>query len=131
MVDHSNTAGRYALADGPRFDCAVNAVERVLVALPEVHRAGTKGVPVAAIGGDAIRSLGALFIADLTLAFAPGLVGVFIGVGLWGLYLGLCRGRNGKVIDWLSELTADCPRMIARNMSDQCGARCPDLPRVL
>ncbi|MGC2715410.1 MAG: hypothetical protein WA366_18725, partial [Pseudolabrys sp.] len=71
-------------------DCAVNAVERVLVALPEVHRAGTKGVPVAAIGGDAIRSLGALFIADLTLAFAPGLVGVFIGVGLWGLYLGLC-----------------------------------------
>ena len=23
-------------------------------------------------------------------AFAPGLVGVFIGVGLWALYLGLC-----------------------------------------
>ena len=28
--------------------------------------------------------LGALFIADLTLAFVPGLGGVFIGVGLWG-----------------------------------------------
>ena len=41
------------------------------------------------------------------------------------------RGRDAKVIDWLSELTADCPRMIARNMSDQCGARCPDLPWVL
>ena len=29
--------------------------------------------------------LGALFIADLTLAFVPGLGGVFVGVGLWGL----------------------------------------------
>jgi MFS family permease len=44
--------------------------------------------------------LGALFIADLTLAFAPGLVGVFIGVGLWGLYLGLSQGL-------LSALVAD------------------------
>ena len=44
--------------------------------------------------------LGALFIADLTLALAPGLVGVFIGVGLWGLYLGLSQGL-------LSALVAD------------------------
>jgi MFS family permease len=36
--------------------------------------------------------LGALIFADLTLAFAPGLVGVFVGVGLWGLYLGLSQG---------------------------------------
>jgi hypothetical protein len=41
------------------------------------------------------------------------------------------RGRDAKVIDWLSELTADCPRMSAHNMNDQCGARFPDLPRVL
>jgi hypothetical protein len=41
------------------------------------------------------------------------------------------RGRDAKIVDWLRELTADCPRMIARNMSDQCGARCPDLARVL
>jgi MFS family permease len=44
--------------------------------------------------------LGALFIADLTLALAPGLGGVFVGVGLWGLYLGLSQGL-------LSALVAD------------------------
>jgi hypothetical protein len=26
------------------------------------------------------------------------------------------RGRAGKVIDWLDELTADCPKKQARNM---------------
>jgi hypothetical protein len=41
------------------------------------------------------------------------------------------RGRDGKIIDWLSELTADCPKKSAHNWNDQCGARCPDLPRVL
>ena len=41
------------------------------------------------------------------------------------------RGRDGKIIDWPSELTADCPKKSARNMSDQCDARCPDLARVL
>jgi MFS family permease len=44
--------------------------------------------------------LGALVIADLTLAFLPGLGGVFVGVGLWGLYLGLSQGL-------LSALVAD------------------------
>jgi MFS family permease len=44
--------------------------------------------------------LGILFIADLTLAFAPGLGGVFAGVGLWGIYLGLSQGL-------LSALVAD------------------------
>ena len=41
------------------------------------------------------------------------------------------RGRDGKVIDWLGELTAECPKKIAHNMNDPCGARFPDLPRVL
>jgi hypothetical protein len=41
------------------------------------------------------------------------------------------RGRNAKLIDWLDEITADCPKKIAHNMNDPCGARCPDLPRVL
>ena len=41
------------------------------------------------------------------------------------------RGRDAKIIDWLDELTANCPKKSARNMNDQCGARCPDLPRVL
>jgi hypothetical protein len=29
-------------------------------------------------------------------------------------------------IDWLDELTADCPKKSARNNNDQCGAWCPD-----
>jgi hypothetical protein len=41
------------------------------------------------------------------------------------------RGRDGKIIDWLDAITADCPKKSAHNMNDQCGARCPDLPRVL
>jgi len=40
------------------------------------------------------------------------------------------RGREGKIVDWLGEITADCPKKSAHNMSDQCGAKCPDLPKV-
>jgi hypothetical protein len=29
------------------------------------------------------------------------------------------------------EPEADCPRKIARNLNDQCGARCPDLSKVV
>ena len=41
------------------------------------------------------------------------------------------RGRGAKLIDWLDELTAECPKKIARNMNDPCGARCPQSPKVL
>ena len=41
----------------------------------------------------------------------------------------LIYGRNAKLIDWLGEIIADCPMKIAHN--DPCGARCPDLARVL
>jgi len=41
------------------------------------------------------------------------------------------RGRDGKMIDWLDVITADCPKKSAHNMNDQCGARCPDLPKVM
>jgi len=41
------------------------------------------------------------------------------------------RGRDAKLIDWLDETTADCPKKSAGNYSDQCAAPCPDLPRVL
>jgi len=44
--------------------------------------------------------LAALVVADLTLAFVPGLGGVVIGVGLWGLYMGFSQGL-------LSALVAD------------------------
>jgi hypothetical protein len=47
------------------------------------------------------------------------------GVSNWTL------GPDVKIIDWLDELTATCPKKIARNMNDQCGARCPDLATVL
>jgi len=40
-------------------------------------------------------------------------------------------GGDAKFIDWLDELTADCPKKRARNMNDPCGAKCPDLPKVL
>jgi hypothetical protein len=42
------------------------------------------------------------------------------------------RGRDGKLVDWLEELTADCPKKkSAHNMRDRCGAKCPQLPKVL
>jgi hypothetical protein len=41
------------------------------------------------------------------------------------------RGRDGRILDWLAELTADCPRRRAASISDQCHARCPDLPKVV
>jgi hypothetical protein len=41
------------------------------------------------------------------------------------------RGHEAKIIDWLDEITADCPKKIAHNMNDPCGARCPKLARVL
>ena len=41
------------------------------------------------------------------------------------------RGRDSKIVDWLDQITADCAKKSAHNMSDRCGARCPDLPSVL
>jgi hypothetical protein len=41
------------------------------------------------------------------------------------------HGRDGKVTDWLAGITADCPKKQSIDMADQCGAQCPDLPRVL
>jgi MFS family permease len=47
-----------------------------------------------------LGGLAALTSADLFLAFVPGLGGTMVGVGLWGLYLGLSQGL-------LSALVAD------------------------
>ena len=41
------------------------------------------------------------------------------------------HGRDAKLVDWLDEITADCPKKLAHNMNGQCAAHCPDLPRVL
>ena len=48
LVDHTDATGGNARADGPRFDGAMDAVKRVLVALPEVHGAGTERIARAA-----------------------------------------------------------------------------------
>ncbi len=47
-----------------------------------------------------LTGLAVLFLADLTLAFMPGLIAAFVGIGLWGMYLGLSQGL-------LSALVAD------------------------
>ena len=39
----------------------------------------------------------------------------------------LPHARDAKLIDWLDELTAECPK----KLFDPCGARCRDLARVL
>jgi len=38
-------------------------------------------------------------------------------------------GIDSKLFDWEPE--ADCPRKQAGNLNDQCGARCPDLSKVV
>jgi hypothetical protein len=40
-------------------------------------------------------------------------------------------GIDAKLFDWSDEITADCPRKQAMNLNDICGARCPDLPKVV
>jgi hypothetical protein len=40
-------------------------------------------------------------------------------------------GIEAKLFDWTDEITADCPRKQALNLNDMCGARCPDLPKVV
>jgi hypothetical protein len=40
-------------------------------------------------------------------------------------------GIDTKLFDWSDEITADCPRKQARNLNDVCGARCPDLSKVV
>jgi hypothetical protein len=39
------------------------------------------------------------------------------------------RGREGRVTDWLSAITSDCPRKRPINMADQCAVQCPDMAR--
>jgi hypothetical protein len=51
--------------------------------------------------------------------------------GRYHLHRLIARYRiDAKLFDWSDEITADCPRKQARNLSDQCGARCPDLSTV-
>jgi len=40
-------------------------------------------------------------------------------------------GRDVRILDWLDELTADCPRKKSASVNDQCHAACPDLSKVV
>jgi len=40
------------------------------------------------------------------------------------------RGRDGKIVDWLDQITADCPKKATISWNDRCAARCPDLAKV-
>ena len=40
-------------------------------------------------------------------------------------------GWDGKLTDWLYDLTKDCPRKRSPGLSDPCGVRCPDLRKVV
>jgi hypothetical protein len=40
-------------------------------------------------------------------------------------------GIDAKLFEWSDKITADCPRRQARNLNDQCGARCLDLSKVV
>ena len=39
-----------------------------------------------------------LILADLALAFGPGLIGAFIGIALWGLHMALTQGLMAKLV---------------------------------
>jgi len=43
----------------------------------------------------------------------------------------LARGRDVRILDRLNELTTDCLHKRAASVSNQCHARCRDLPAVV
>ena len=40
-------------------------------------------------------------------------------------------GLDGNLANWLSRLSADCPRKNAHSFTDRCDVRCPDLSKFL
>jgi hypothetical protein len=40
-------------------------------------------------------------------------------------------GLDAKLFDWSDEITANFPRKQAMSLNDICGARCPDLSKVV
>jgi hypothetical protein len=39
----------------------------------------------------------------------------------------LARGRDGKLTEWIEEMTRDCPHRVSPGLANACGARCPEL----
>jgi hypothetical protein len=40
-------------------------------------------------------------------------------------------GIDAKLFDWSDEITDHCPSKQANNLKEICGARCPDLQKVV
>src|SRR5216684_7826655 len=57
LVEHADAAGRDAVADGPGLVGAVDAVQGILVALPQIERAGAERIAQAARHADAAAQL--------------------------------------------------------------------------
>jgi len=45
-----------------------------------------------------VSALACLVVADLILAFVPGLIGAFAGIALWGLHMALSQGLLAKLV---------------------------------
>lgn len=74
----------------------------VFIVMNVVYALGAYPAGIAAdrygTGGLLLIGLAALTGADLMLAFATGLPGVFVGIGLWGAHLALTQGIFAKLV---------------------------------
>ena len=41
------------------------------------------------------------------------------------------HGRDGSMLRWREQLSADCPKHRAPRLHERCDVLCPDLPKVL
>ena len=71
-------------------------VPAVMVVMNAVYAFAAYPAGVLSDNGNRMRvlfvGLALLIVADLVLAFSPGVLGVMIGVGIWGLHMGFTQG---------------------------------------
>jgi MFS family permease len=97
-------SGAFLVLKGQQVGLPLALVPLVLVVMNIVY--ATVATPAGSLSDRIGRRKGLTFglavlvAADLSIAFAPGLIGLFIGVALWGAYMGLSQGL-------LSALVAD------------------------
>ena len=81
---------------------AVMLVPLVLVVMNVIYAAvsAPAGILSDRIGRKGLLLMGlvTLIVADAVLAMAPGVTGVLIGVGLWGLHMGLTQGVLASLV---------------------------------
>jgi hypothetical protein len=77
-------------------------VPGVLVLMNVIYAAAAYPAGVLSDSGDRgrvlIAGLAVLIVADLVLATAPGIAGIFVGVALWGLHMGLTQGLLATLV---------------------------------